>query len=111
MSTRKVFGRRKGIEIPGHEKVFTIEMTKTDVRFRQRSCRKVEIVPFERIVNGGGLATKVGGSKFTFTLTAEGVEVKRSGVKGVRVVPFHVIANEANEQPMLFPELVKEEEK
>lgn len=100
---RRVWGRLKGVEVPGQDKVFTFELTVAGVTVRKRNSRKVRTVGFERLASGGGV---VSGGR-TFTATDAGVEVSQDGSRAVRLVDWATLGNLAQRQPVLFPEEAK----
>lgn len=103
---RKVFGRLKGIEVDGYEKVFTFELTKQGLIVRPRSSKNRDLIPFNRLVGGGGY--RVAGYIINWAQT--GIEIRTQHGKGVQLVEWGALLNMAHRQPFLFHELAKKEE-
>lgn len=107
---RTCFGRLKGVEVPGRERVLVFELTKAGVVFRERGTRKARatVLSFERLANCGMVAAKVGEQSYSVALVPAGVEVKRQGSKdAATVVPWERIINESVDEPYLWPDLCR----
>lgn len=99
--TRRVFGRVRGVE--AHGKIWKVELTKAGLRVRQRSHRRVDVVPFDRLCNGGAVErTLPSGEQFSFALADGGLEVRQGG-RRPKLVPWETLANFGRTQMEMFP--------
>ena len=98
---RRVFGR-VGWEDVGSGR-FRFELTKAGLVVHRKACRKKgdDLIPFDRLTCGAGHEFDDNGTKVRFSLSVNGVEVRRGGSKMVKVVGFAQLADLGRIQPEL----------
>ena len=102
LPVRRVFGRVRGVEVPGRSRVVQFELTKSGLSFRERGTRKASatLLGFPSLAAAAGREEQVDGERLRFALVDGGVEVRNG--KRSRVVSYRAVARLGQEQPWLF---------
>ena len=100
--TRIAFCRVGPVEVLGKRLVFELRKSGVVVHEKNKRRKNDWSIGFDALASGGGYGFESDGASYRLWFSAEGLKVKRSGVRKPMTVPYSVLANVAKEQPELF---------